>query len=143
MGQGLCPQDQNLLDVLSGKVAYAFVECGEDQIVCNRHAEQVCICNLLVTVQTPEKGLGQRAPVSCARVIVVARMEFHLLQQPRGFVHAEPAGPCGKAQESTLHPRAERPFEAGCLEPLRGKIVMFMALKEAGDQQTLPSPFQR
>jgi hypothetical protein len=43
--------------MLSGKMADAFVECGEDQIVCNRHAEQVRICDLLVTVQTPEKGL--------------------------------------------------------------------------------------
>jgi hypothetical protein len=25
-------------------------------------------------------------------VVVVARMKFHLLQQPRGFAHAEPAG---------------------------------------------------
>src|ERR1017187_9872879 len=103
-------------------MAYAFVECGEDQIIFNHHAEQVRICNLLVTVQTPEKGLGQRAPVVNARVVVVARMAFDLLQEPRG------------------------------------KSVMRMSLKEAGDQhiyidqvkgfsqdrpQTLPSPFQR
>jgi hypothetical protein len=78
-------QDQNLFGVLSGKMAYAFVECGEDQIACNRHAKQVRICNLLVTVQTPEKGLGQRAPVGCAGVVVVARMNLHLLQQLRGL----------------------------------------------------------
>ena len=58
MGQGLCPQNQNLLDVFSGKMAYAFVECGEDQIIFNRHAEQVSICDLLVTVQTPAGGPG-------------------------------------------------------------------------------------
>jgi hypothetical protein len=57
------------LDVLSGKMGYALIECGEDQIICNRHAEQVRICDLLVTVQTPEKGLGQRAPVMRAGVI--------------------------------------------------------------------------
>jgi ribosomal protein S27E len=44
--------------VLSGKMAYAFVECGEDQIIFNRHAEQVSICDLLVTVQTPAGGPG-------------------------------------------------------------------------------------
>jgi len=139
-------------------MADAFVKCVEYQIVCNRHAEQVRVCDLLVTVQTPEKGLGQCAPVVKARVVEVARMERHLLQQSRGFAHAEPVWARGKTQESSLRPRADRPLQAGSMEPLRGKMVMLMSLKEAGDQhididqikgfsqdrpQSLLSPFQK
>jgi hypothetical protein len=45
-------------------MADAFVKCVEYQIVCNRHAEQVRICEMLGPVQTAEKGLGQRAPAA-------------------------------------------------------------------------------
>ena len=64
----------NMLAVLSGEMENTFVEGSEYPLIVNCQAEQVGICDLVVSVQAPEKGLGQRAPVVNTGVVVVARM---------------------------------------------------------------------
>ena len=50
----LCSQVMNALAVLSGKMDDALVERGEHQLIVNCQTEQAGICDLLVSVQSPE-----------------------------------------------------------------------------------------
>ncbi len=52
-----------MFGVFSGKMSQAFVECREDQIVCNRHAEQVRIRGNIVMLMTLKEAGDQQIDI--------------------------------------------------------------------------------
>ena len=112
--------------MLSGQVRKNFVEGCKYEPLAYGEAEQGGVGDLVVSMESFAERLRQGLPVGGDGLVAVAGLLLEAPEHRCDLLHAELAGLWSgeEPQDADLSQGAERPLEAGCLEPLVRRAVV-------------------